>query len=316
MTYSDGTNSGFSRRNHYVGQPAVKVGSSNFDYYRKPEKSHGFAKRVAFFAYFPLLILWLETDLKIASGFDVLGGFAFTFLFTIVLSAVLVLLCSFSKRRGVNRGIATVLTAVLTIWYGVQMIYYNVFGTMVVVSSVTNGGAGQAFNSIDMIMTAITSRIVFVVLLFVPLAFFIIFGGKLFDFSKVKLKGKLIVLLIAVVFQIGTVLAVGIDRDSSDTKSNYNLYYGELQQVAVCERYGLYTMQRLDISRLMFGYKANIRTNSKPKNKESTADEITKTEQKAQIMSADFSKLTKSTNNDELKSLYEYFDSEKPSYTN
>ena len=41
MTYSDGTNSGFSRRNHYVGQPAVKVGSSNFDYYRKPEKSHG-----------------------------------------------------------------------------------------------------------------------------------------------------------------------------------------------------------------------------------------------------------------------------------
>lgn len=71
----------------------------------------------------------------------------------------------FSKRRGVNRGIATVLTAVLTIWYGVQMIYYNVFGTMVVVSSVTNGGAGQAFNSIDMIMTAITSRIVFVVLL-------------------------------------------------------------------------------------------------------------------------------------------------------
>lgn len=38
MTYSDGTNSGFSRRNHYVGQPAVKVGSSNFDYYRRPEK--------------------------------------------------------------------------------------------------------------------------------------------------------------------------------------------------------------------------------------------------------------------------------------
>lgn len=110
------------------------------------------------------MILWLETDLKIASGFDVLGGFAFTFLFTIVFSAVLVLLCSFSKRRGVNRDCNRT-TAVLTIWYGVQMIYYNVFGTMVVVSSVTNGGAGQAFNSIDMIMTAITSRIVFVVLL-------------------------------------------------------------------------------------------------------------------------------------------------------
>ena len=58
------------------------------------------------------------------------------------------------------------------------------------------------------------------------------FGGKLFDFSKVKLKGKLIVLLIAVAFQIGTVLAVGIDRDSSDTKSNYNLYYDRLNTAA------------------------------------------------------------------------------------
>lgn len=134
-----------------------------------------------------------------------------------------------------------------------------------------------------MIMTALTSRIVFVVLLFVPLAFFIIFGGKLFDFSKVKLKGKLIVLLIAVAFQIGTVLAVGIDRDSSDTKSNYNLYYGELQQVAVCERYGLYTMQRLDISRLMFGYKANIRTNSKPKNKEQLPMKLQKQSRKLRL---------------------------------
>ena len=43
---------------------------------------------------------------------------------------------------------------------------------------------------------------------------------------------------------------------------------------------------------------------------------LQKQEQKAQIMSADFSKLTKNTNNDELKSLYEYFDSEEPSYTN
>ena len=81
MTYSDGTNSGLSRRNHYVGQPAVKVGSSNFDYYRKPEKSHGFAKRVAFFAYFPLLILWLETDLKIAVHNRAFGGTCFVVFF-------------------------------------------------------------------------------------------------------------------------------------------------------------------------------------------------------------------------------------------
>lgn len=49
MTYSDGTNSGFSRRNHYVGQPAVKVGSSNFDYYRKPEKKSWLCKESRIF---------------------------------------------------------------------------------------------------------------------------------------------------------------------------------------------------------------------------------------------------------------------------
>lgn len=55
MTYSDGTNSGFSRRNHYVGQPAVKVGSSNFDYYRKPEK---------------VMVLRRESHFCVLSAFD------------------------------------------------------------------------------------------------------------------------------------------------------------------------------------------------------------------------------------------------------
>lgn len=308
-------NTGWSRRNHYVGTPAKTVHNrpDKFNDYNY-KNQHGTLKRVAFYLYFPLMILWLEFDLKFASGFDVVGGIGFTALFSVLFASVLLLLSSFAKRKAINRAVSIILTALLTIWYGVQMIYYNVFGTMVVVSSVTNGGAGQAFNSIDMIMTAVLSRIVFIILLFVPLAFNIIIGDKLMDFSKIKWKGKLIVVFVAAVVQLGTVLLVGLDSDSSDTKSNSNLYYGELQQVTVCERYGLFTMQRLDISHLLFGYKTNIKS-TKPK-KVSTVDETKNTEQKPQTLNVSFKSLAKKTKNSDLKSLYEYFDSEGPSYTN
>lgn len=308
-------NTGWSRRNHYVGTPAKTVHSrpDKFNDYNY-KNQHGTLKRVAFYLYFPLMILWLEFDLKFASGFDVVGGIGFTALFSVLFASVLLLLSSFAKRKAINRAVSIILTVLFTIWYGVQMIYYNVFGTMVVVSSVTNGGAGQAFNSIDMIMTAVLSRIVFIVLLFVPLAFNIIIGDKLMDFSKIKWKGKLIVVFVAAVVQLCTVLLVGLDSDSSDTKSNSNLYYGELQQVTVCERYGLFTMQRLDISHLLFGYKTNIKS-TKPK-KVSTVDETKNTEQKPQTLNVSFKSLAKKTKNSDLKSLYEYFDSEEPSYTN
>lgn len=54
-------------------------------------------------------------------------------------------------------------------------------------------------------------------------------------FQKARIGLKLCIIVFAILTQISALLLVSIDVDSSDTKSNYNLYYGDLQQKAVCE---------------------------------------------------------------------------------
>ena len=138
-------------------------------------------------------------------------------------------------------------------------------------------------------------------------------------FNKSKISVKIILLCAAVVFQIIGMQSVNIDKSSSNTKSAYNLYHGELQQNAACEKFGLFTMQRLDISRMLFGYKSDIRKteSTEPSTTVSPATADTPDKKvKAQIIETDFDKLSEKTDNDDLKSLYDYFSSEKPSYTN
>lgn len=306
----------YSRRNHYVNCETI-VDKSNFNYYNyeKPiPKRHWLT-----LLYFPLVIFWMEFMVKLSANAVTLNGMFMTLLFTLPISAVFTLICTLTKSRKANRVFASVFTAILAIWYGTQIVYHNVFGTYLVVNSITNGGAKQALNSTDMILTALLSRLVFIILIFLPLALNIIFAKKLFMFQREPISFKLCVIVVAVLIQISAVMLVNGDKDSSDTKSNYNLYYGDLQQNAVCERFGILTMQRIDITRLMFGYSSNVKIVEEEEDivpTVATADTVEKVEIKPQVIQTDFKELYENTTNEDLKTLYEYFDSATPSYTN
>ena len=296
----------YNRRSHYLGN------KNNFSYYNTNKKS---PPRWSTLLYFPIAILWIEFVIKFAVGLSFFGGLFYTILFTIPLSAVLTVICTLSKSPTLNRRISLTITAVFSIWYCVQIVYNNVFGTFLVITSITNGGTGQALNSIDMIFTSILNRLVFIILAFLPLVFNIIFGKKLIAFKRYKLKANMVLIIFAVLVQLITMFFINFDASSANTKSNYNLYNKELQQNAVCERFGLFTMQRLDISHLLFGYNSTIKAveESTQPSTEATADTVKRT---AQTINTDYKKLAETANNDELKTLYEYFDSAAPSYTN
>lgn len=298
----------YSRRNHYFNN-----NDNNFTYYT-PEKEMP-KRTVLTLLYFPLAIFWMEIMVKLASDLLTLEGFLFTLSFTIPVSCVLTFLCTISKSRKANRIIATVITAVFAVWYGTQIVHKNVFGTFLTVSSITNGGTQQAFNSADMIFTAIKSRLIYLLLLFLPFVLIIIFGKKLLVFQKTKLNAKIILIVSAVAVQLLSLLFVNFSANSTDTKSSYNLYYGELQQSSVCGRFGLFTMQRIDVSRLIFGYKANINPIATADEAVATADTAT-TELTPQIIETDFKMLSETAENEDLKSLYEYFDTATPGNTN
>ena len=305
----------YSRRNHYVNGE-MTVDKSNFNYYdfEKPiPKRHWLT-----LLYFPIVMFWMEFMVKLSANSVTLSGMFFTLLFTLPIAGVLTFICTLTKSRKANRIFASIFTSVLAIWYGTQIVYQNVFGTYLVVNSITNGGAKQALNSTDMILTAILSRIIFIILIFLPLALNIIFAKRLFMFQQQPILLKIGVIVFAVAIQISAILLVNCDKDSTDTKSNYNLYYGDLQQNSVCERFGILTMQRIDITRLIFGYGSNVKL---VKDEVATPDTATfdmaqKIEVKPQVIETDFKELYENTTNEDLKTLYEYFDTASPSYTN
>ncbi len=308
----------FNRKNHYIDEIKTDSGtncSGHDDSLLNKDRKNKLTVLGTYF-YFPVSILWMETVLKLSADFSVFNGMLFTVIFTVPFAIVLTLVCTFSKSRKVNRLLSMIITGVLGVWYAAQLVYFNVFKTFFVISSIINGGTGQALNSVDMIMTAVFSRIGFIVLMFLPLSVNIIFGKKLFEFQRFKISLKLVLIAAAVIFQVSAIALICFDSNSSNAKSNYNLYYGELQQNAVCERFGIFTMQRLDISRLIFGYKTNIRSNGSDNKQDKPATVDSAQNIKAQIIDTDFENLCKNTDNKDLKSLYSYFNNEQPSYTN
>lgn len=301
----------YSRRNHYFGGKSKPA---------SPNNGHKDPAGWTTLLWFPVAIMWMELILKLAAGLSVFSGFFFTLLFSAALSLVLTVLCTFFGKKA-NRRIALAVTAVFAVWYSAQVVYNNVFGIFMVVSSIANGGTGQAFNSIDMIMTSIWNRLFFIIMIFVPVILGIIFGRRWFSFGKTKLTLKGILLAAAITVQAAALIFINLDSASTSSKSNYNLYNGELQQNAVCERFGMFTMQRIDVSRLIFGQKSNVRI-AEENSGNASADEPSssdkKSEEKAvpQIIDTDFKTLAENTADEDLQTLYGYFDSVSPSYTN
>lgn len=299
------------RRNHFVDDR-----KTDFDYYTAyfhiTEKNH----KLPAFLYFPIIILWMEIIVKISSGFSIFDGIFFTVLFTIPFSCLLTIVSTLFKNEKINRRIALFFTAFIAIWYNAQLVYNNVFGTFFVVSSITNGGTAQALNSIDMIFTAVASRFFFILMTFVPLIINIIFGKKLCSFKKANSALKIILVATLAVVQFLGTLFINYDANNSNTKSNYNLYYGDLQQNAVCERFGLFTMQRIDITRILFGYKTNIREIAPSQSNTIATADTPDAKITPNIIETDFEKLSQNTTNEDLQSLYSYFESSTPSYTN
>lgn len=289
-------------RSHYIGKKTDNM----------PKSASKKAHNLMTVLYFPIAVLWMEFFLKLASGLSVVNGIFYTALFSIPVAFLLTLLCTITKKSRLNRGFALGFTVIFSIWYSAQVLYYNVFGTFMVVSSIMNGGTHQAFNSFDMIMTAIQSKLFFLIMIFVPMMFQIIFGKKLSMFSHTRKILKTWIITIMVVVQCVALICINYSDNVR------NLYYGELQKTKVCERFGLFTMQRLDVSHLLFGY--NSRVNIVSEKEQSTpseaVNEMPSEKIQPQIIDTDFEKLASEQSNDELKTVYEYFNSVTPSKTN
>lgn len=115
------------------------------------------------------LTLYCELIIRLDAGGGLLApGVLFTLLFGAVWSLLTVLLCRcFSEK--VNRILYGVFTAAVTIVYGGQYIYYQIFGTYFTVYSMLNGG-GQALGFIKELLSVLARNLHILALILLPAA--------------------------------------------------------------------------------------------------------------------------------------------------
>ncbi len=193
--------------------------------------------------FFPFIILWLEVVLRLGTGESFLSvGVVYTLLFSVSVSCVLTLFCTFAGER-LNRFIANIIAAALTLLYLYQLVYYNSVGTFFMFSKDVQPLSPEKISS------AFSDNWFFLVLSVVPLLVSLLVGRKMFRFKRIRVSAKILLVILAAAFHL---IAFGLIYTSQFSPSDsYTLYHNTALTTAAQERFGLITMQRIDLTEMI-----------------------------------------------------------------
>ena len=192
---------------------------------------------ISLFAYLELLYrLWTFKTV----GFD----YFFALLFALSGGSVLyIITCMFSSGKA--RIAANVITFLVSLIYGVQLIYYCIFRTPL--SLISIGAAGDAAQFWDIVVEYIFKNIIALIMLFVPFAFLLVFKKEL-RFAGRNITEMSFVLLFCVLTYSSAVACVSVTGD--DPTSQSSLYFGEVSPELSMNKLGVLTTMRLDLQKL------------------------------------------------------------------
>lgn len=206
-----------------------------------------------------LLIIYLELIFKFMVIKSVnLADLGFTLLFTVQIILFFNLICNLFKEK-VSKIILITSTVILTIYFMVQTVFYNLFS--VPFSFMTLGLAENALDFTSIIKDAILQNLLVLVLLVLPLIFVICIHKKII-FERYN--GKQCCAWIAGIIVALLVLFGVINLDKNGVYSSYNLFFNVNAQEKNIEKFGLINSTAIDIVRTIGGFeeKAIIETNS------------------------------------------------------
>ena len=198
------------------------------------------------FAFWFATILYLEGLLHAVVYANVSWKILYVLGFSLSVAGLLALLTSFLPRKA-DLAVTAVLTLVLTVLYGSQLVYRFIFGTLYSVSQIQQGGAALTSFWKETVAT-IRERFVYILLLLLPLA----------SLTALAIKGKwgakstnwfwrCAVALAAVVFWGVTVLCIGFG--GTGYFSDYDFYHSnDVTTTQTAERFGLLTAMRLELT--------------------------------------------------------------------
>ncbi|MBQ0110693.1 MAG: sulfatase-like hydrolase/transferase [Oscillospiraceae bacterium] len=258
-----------------------------------------------FLLYFPIAIFWSELILRITTSESFFSaGLFYSLIFSIPAGLFLTVFCTFSKNSKTNRRVALILSIVIFLLFGTQMVYHTCFNKYLILNSVTQGGVGQVTQGglIEIGFKAIFTRLFPIILLFLPSLYLIVFKTW-FPFIKTSWVQKGIGLVLSGVIKLLCILLVII------IPSQREIYYGAFNPDLTVENIGMLETEIKDIKYNIFGVEQNVDISLDTDNTSSNTQKETPAVYGKNIMNIDFAALAANEKNASIKSLHQYFGS-------
>lgn len=205
-----------------------------------------FFSKYSLLCFFIGLYIYMELLFRLWSYKNLDSDFLFPVLFAIPAGAFIYIVTYIFPAKA-ERYISTAITLLVSICYGVQLIYYCIFQTPL--SLVSVGGAGDALQFQDIIWETIFKNIIAVILVFMPIALIqLLYGKKTATWTGSKRKvlpASILLCFTSFAIAFLCVLLTGNDPSSQNT-----LYFEAISPDLSVEKLGVYTSMRLDLERL------------------------------------------------------------------
>lgn len=263
-------------------------------------------KKIGLLFYYVLFIIYEELVFSclIYKAFPI--SIWLIILFSIPISIVLYILSSVFKPKA-NKIISYILTILIIVIFGAQIVYYSIYECILSFYSILNGG--QVAEFIDVIFDMILKNWYGILLFILPIIVLVVLHlKKIIEFERQKVKTIIYTTVAAVIVHIIAILCVNF-IGTNDMYSNKNLYYNIHVPKLTAKNMGILTTMRLDLQRYIFGFEEDLNIEVSVVPQEEAKIEYNVTE-------INFDELINNENNETIKEMHEYFWAQEPSNKN
>lgn len=187
-----------------------------------------------------------------------------------------------------------------------QYIYYEFYKSIFSIMS-AKMGTGQVFGEFfDAIWDYIIRNYKVIILMLLPFIVYLIFKNKIFEFKRNTFKYNFIILSIFLLLYLGNLIY--IKTNNKEIYSEYKLYYKVHAPMLTINKFGLLTMEKLDLKRYVFGFEEDMLA---------VKQNVTNIEEeKYNMININFDELIKNESDEVIKNMHMYFNNEEHSKKN
>lgn len=240
------------------------------------------------------LFVYLEVVSKTLMFNKGLGKeFIIVLLFSLSLSFLLSFLVHLFKEK-TNKKVFTWSIVLIFSFYLFNFLYYSLFSIPFSFRDLEL--ASNALSFYEVALHLIKRDFINVIIFLMPTILLIVYR-KNFDFSRIRLRRNNILCFLGIFTYILSLLSLGISKEG--LYSSYNLYYNTDAIVTSTEILGVFTSQRINLKRTLFGFKEELVLDNQE-------EVIVEKEISYNKLDIDFDKLIAEETDASVKNVYQY----------